>query len=283
LTERFAARDYWERRLRGHFDLEGVGYLRLGRRYNEWMYRIRGEVFDRVVAELGILGKMSETVGASGPPRPLRVLDVGAGTGFYVARWLGFGAEVTGVDLTEVAVRGLAERFPESRFLQVDIGQPLAGPLAAETGRFGAVSAFDVLFHIVDDASYAQALTNIAALLEPGGFFLWSDNFIHQPTIRVAHQVSRSLPEISAALDAAGFEIIRRVPMFVVMNYPADTRSRWARLGWTALVAPAMVSDFLGGWLGRGLYRIERRLVRTRTESPSTELMICRKRRRVTP
>jgi SAM-dependent methyltransferase len=265
----FDSSDYWERRLRDHFGLEGVGYLRLGPSYNRWMYRVRGEVFDRVVEEqLGRRGERAED--------GLRVLDVGSGTGFYVDRWRRFGAQVTGLDLTEVAVTRLAASYPEASFLRADIGRPLDGHLAALAGSLDAVSAFDVLFHIVDDAAYRQALANVARLLRPGGLFLWSDNFIHRPTVRVTHQVSRSLAEITGALAAAGFAVVDRVPMFVLMNYPTDTRWALARWAWTALVAPAMLSDFLGGALGAALYPIERRLVRRLRESPSTELMVCR-------
>ncbi len=265
MSDGFAAKDYWEQRLRGHFSLEGVGYLRLGQRFNEWMYRVRGEVFDRVVAELGL--------GTAGQA----VLDVGPGTGFYVDRWLRRGAAVTGVDLAPVVTSTLATRFPAARFLQADIGLPLAAPLSDEQGRFDVVSAFDVLFHIVDDALYARALANIASLLKPGGVFIWSDNFIHRPTTRVAHQVSRSLDDIASAVDRAGFVIESRIPMFILMNYPADA-SKLAGLAWTAMMSPAMASNALGGLLGRLLYPIERRLVRSVKESPSTELMICRRR-----
>lgn len=233
------------------------------------MYRVRGEVFDRVVDDLGPIAP---------PGKPARVLDVGAGTGFYVDRWLRRNASVTGVDLTEVSVRNLRERFPTARFIQADIGAPLGPPLVGELGTFDTVSAFDVLFHIVADDQFATALGNVARLLRPGGLFLWSDNYIHQPTIRIEHQVSRSLAEVTAALDRAGFDIERRVPMFVLMNYPADTRSRLARWGWTALVAPAIASDRLGGLLGAALFPLERRLVRSVRESPSTELMVCRRR-----
>ena len=140
------------------------------------------------------------------------------------------------------------------------------------------MSAFDVLFHVVDDQLFLRALTNIASLLEPGGWFLWSDNFIHRPTMRVEHQVSRSLDQVTGALGQAGLEIVERVPMFVLMNYPADSDSKLVRWAWTAMVSPAMVSDLLGGLLGRVLFPLERRLVRTVRESPSTELMICRRR-----
>jgi 2-polyprenyl-3-methyl-5-hydroxy-6-metoxy-1,4-benzoquinol methylase len=262
----FSNREYWEKRLRDHFGLEGVGYLRLGRRFNQWMYRVRGEVFDRVVAELPL-----------GRDRPLTVMDIGAGTGFYLARWLERGARVTGVDLTQVVVENLSRQFPSARLVQADIGQPLEPPLADELGSYRAISAFDVLFHVVDDQQFSRALANVAQLLEPGGWFLWSDNFIHRPTMRVEHQVSRSLDQVTGALGQAGLEIVSRVPMFVLMNYPADSDSKLVRWAWTAMVAPAMASDLAGGVLGAMLFPLERRLVRRVRESPSTELMICRR------
>jgi SAM-dependent methyltransferase len=271
----FDNKRYWETRLREHYSLAGVGYLRLGRRYNEWMYRIRGEVFDRVVQATGNRQPATGWRGA-------KVLDVGAGTGFYVDRWLRMGATVTGLDLTEVAVRELSRCFPAVNFVQADIGGPLGGGTLAERllppGSFDAVSAFDVLFHIVDDAAYARAFQNIAALLRPGGWFLWSDNFLRHPTERVAHQVSRSLAESTAAVEAAGFQVVERVPMFVLMNYPADTTSKPARWGWTAMVAPAALAEPIGWALGAILYPLEKALVKRLNESPSTELMVCRKK-----
>ena len=266
----FDNRQYWESRLREHYSLAGVGYLRLGRHYNAWMYRVRGAVFDRVAAGIRKHWDAAE------------VLDVGSGTGFYVDRWLRLGARVTGLDLTEVAVEQLRRGFPQARFLQADIGGPLAGlPLAP--GSFDAVSAFDVLFHLVDDAQYAQAFRSIAGLLRPGGWFLWSDNFLRHAAERVTHQASRPLAESVRLVEAAGFEVVDRVPMFVLMNYPADSTSRLLRWGWTALVAPAMLAEPLGWLLGAALYPLERALVRATKESPSTELMVCRKADKLTP
>jgi hypothetical protein len=130
----------------------------------------------------------------------------------------------------------------------------------------------------VDDAAYARALGNIAALLKPGGWFLWSDNFLRHAAERVTHQASRPLAESVRLVEAAGFEIVERVPLFVLMNYPADTTSRVARWAWTALVAPALLAEPLGWLLGAVLYPLEQALVRLKRESPSTELMLCRRR-----
>lgn len=261
----FQNRDYWEQRLRTHFSLEGVGYLRLGRQYNEWLYRVRIPVFDRITETLPI-----DWPGA-------RILDIGSGTGFYVDRWKEHGCrDITGVDLTQVVVDTLAKKYPDCAFVRGDIGLPLErGTLTP--GSFDAISAFDIFFHIVDDAQYAQAFRNVASLLKPGGWFLWSDNFIHEATVRVAHQASRPLAESEARVREAGFEVVRRVPMFVVMNYPADTRSRLPKYLWTALVSPAMLSEVLGWILGALLYPVEYLLNRFMKESPSVELMVCRK------
>ena len=267
MTEPFQTRQYWEDRLGQHCDLAGVGYLRLGRQYNTWLYRVRARVFDRI---------------ATGLPLDLpqaSVLDVGSGTGFYIDRWRHLRAgRITGADLTQVAVDTLARRYPEHAFHRVDIGQPLPEGGLLTPGSFDAISVMDVLFHIVDDAQYARAFQNLAALLKPGGWLLWSDNFVRHGEERVAHQASRSLAASEAAVRDAGFEITARVPMFVLMNYPADTRGRLPKWLWTGMVAPAAVAEPLGWLVGAALYPLENFLVERMRESPSTEMMVCRRR-----
>ena len=52
------------------------------------------------------------------------VLDVGAGTGFYVKRWLELGAaEVTGIDLSATAVEALRAEYPTAEFRRDDIAE----------------------------------------------------------------------------------------------------------------------------------------------------------------
>ena len=67
--------------------------------------------------------------------------------------------------------------------MRLDIGAPLAPCFVEELGRFQAISAYDVLFHIVDDARYERAIQNISALLSPGGVFFFSDLFLHGETL----------------------------------------------------------------------------------------------------
>jgi hypothetical protein len=82
-------------------------------------------------------------------------LDIGSGTGFYVDQWHRLGvARVTGVDITDKAVEELAGAGPvTSSCARMSAG---AGPRPASTTRLDRLR-HGCLFHLVDDAQYAQA------------------------------------------------------------------------------------------------------------------------------
>ncbi len=263
----FDARAYWEARLGADWSLTGVGLRRLGRRFNVWAYRVRREIFLEIVA-----ARVPDLSHA-------RVLDVGSGTGFYIDRWREAGvASVAALDLTEAAAGRLRERYPTITVVRADIGAPLEPALLEARGSFDIVSAMDVLFHIVDDDAFALALRNTRELLRPGGTFIWSDAFSHHLDTRVEHRASRTLSEVERLLDAAGFDIVVRTPMFVLMNEPVDVRRRSTLRAWQAMMGPASLAEPLGGFMGWLLYPLESRLVRRRRESPTTEIMVCRAR-----
>jgi SAM-dependent methyltransferase len=206
----------------------------------------------------------------------MHVLDVGVGTGFYVDQWRALGVgQIVGLDITETAVAHLRSAYPEMEFLVADVGGESV-PLAA--GSFDVVSAFDVLFHIVDDERYSRAMRNIFGLLKPGGSFVWSDNFLqHGRRDAGAHQVSRSLEMSSQMLRDAGFEIVSRKPMFWLMNAPVDSTGRLLHAWWRRLMAVVRRGDRMGNFVGAMLFLPERLLTRVLRESPTTEIMVCRK------
>jgi len=257
----FQPSQYWEERLKANWGLGGVGYLGLGR-YNHWVYRAKRMVFNRTARSLQL-------------PQGFRALDIGCGTGFFIDRWLELGAaEIVGVDLTETSVSQLQLRYPGLRFVQRDIskqGDDLEG-------GFNVVSAMDVLFHIVDQAGYQTALQNIHRLLKPDGYFVFSEFFLHGKPVGAKHHMSRMLRDIEAAVEAAGFSVVRRIPMHVLMNQPLDTRGSLALRVWDRFTDIIERHEWFGMLAGATLFPVEAMLIRILRESPSTELMICRAR-----
>lgn len=250
---------YWQARLERDYSLAGVGWLGLSEPFNRWMYAVRRSVFRRAVRGLF-------------DPRDARVLDVGCGTGFYVELWKELGVrDITGCDLTAVAVERLRASFPEARFEQLDIS---ASPEL--DGPYDAVSAMDVLYHIVDDERYAKALRNLGDLVVPGGHLVLTENLLHGEALRTSHQVSRSLDDIARLLEDAGLEIVRRRPVFVLMNTPVDSTNRFLKVLFPRIQLLARGRST--GWLaGAALLPVELVLTRFFREGPTTEIVVCRK------
>ncbi|WP_197167910.1 class I SAM-dependent methyltransferase [Neorhodopirellula pilleata] len=256
----FDAKDYWESRLTENFNLRGVGDIGLPNSYNKCLYSIRRFAFRLATKNLKGLEKPS-------------VLDVGSGTGFYIQQWLEHGAEaLNGSDLTSTAVENLQAQFPAAKFRQMDISATLPEGI----GTYDAVSCFDVLFHIVDDQKYNAAIANIASLIKSGGYFFYSDNFLKSET-RITHQSGRTEQTIVNELEKNGLQIVRRLPMFVLMNDPVRSDSRPLRKAFSLTYRLASRGEEWGKLVGNVLMPIERCLIRCKTRGPSTEIMVCHK------
>lgn len=263
-TGEMDTRIYWENRLSQKWGLHGVGHVSYGNAYNKYLYRVRRSVFLRHVKALPIqLENMS-------------VLDIGSGTGFWVKIWKSLGVEsVTASDLTSVAVEKLRGENPGIDAFQLDISD--IDKCKGISQRYDIISAIDVTFHITSDSGFARALENCASLLKPKGYLIISENFVHWDKDRSFHQVSRTLSEITKQLHHQQLCIVKRVPMFVLMNTPLDTKSSTPLTLWRFAMAPVKLIPPLGEIYGALLFPLELFLTRFIKESPSTELMICQK------
>lgn len=260
----FDPKQYWNNRLKDKWGLHGVGYRGLGRYYNNWLYKVQSRVFLRSLRSL-----VADWGGVD-------VLDIGSGTGFYTDLWQSLKVRsVTPTDIAPFAVEKLQKKFPNSECYQLDIGDNL--PAMFRTKRYDIISAFAILYHIVDGDRYQRAFENIYQMLRPGGFFVFSENFIHGDTHSLQHQVSRPLGDIEAMLRRMGFKVKARIPMFVLMAFPVDSRSAIFKMVWNVMMVPVHVFPPLGFILGGLLYPFELLLTSYLKESPSTELMICEK------
>lgn len=251
-----------ERQLNGNYGLHGTGYLALGRKYNYWMYKVRRSI---ISAKLQRLISNIDSV---------EVLDIGSGSGFYVDIWKQLGVkDVMGCDITSVSVKSLRNVSPRADFMEFDLSSNVI-PIAKQ---FDIISAFDVLFNILEDDKYAKAISNIYSLLKPGGLFVFSENFVHRKSFQSKFQSIRTLSEINSLLQATGFEILGRSPMFYFMNAPADSDGIMINKFWNSIKKIATKGETFGSLIGCALYPIELLMISATKESPSTEIMVCKK------
>lgn len=252
---------YWEERLRQHYDLIGVGDISLTVNYNKWSYKITRKILIRLF--------LKYAAGGAGE----KVLDIGSGTGFVVDIWKELKKNVTGVDISTTAVSNLQKKYPGFAFLEFDIGHGLL-PLPDNT--FGCCSASSVLYHIVDDDALKTALENIHRVLQSDGIFIFSDNFIHDNRLDIIHQRCRTLSEYETALKKAGFEILDRVPNYVLMNDPVDAETRFYPRIWNTLTRLSRKYKWADTVIWPMLYPVELLLTRIFKESPAQEIMVCK-------
>src|SRR5208283_4507161 len=219
------ASEYWEKRLAACGGLEGVGFVGFGLAYNEWMYRVRKRV---VLRELSRFGEFVPSA---------RVLDIGSGTGFWIEVWRTLGVKApAATEMTEVATEHLRQKFHDCRVIRSEITSPNAA--AAIDAKFDFISALDVLFHITTEEGFETALGNIERLLKSGGHFVFSENVPHRAHPPSPTQVNRTLTRYCGELDRRGLRIVRRVPLFALMNAPVDVDSALVRRLWRVFMMP---------------------------------------------
>jgi 2-polyprenyl-3-methyl-5-hydroxy-6-metoxy-1,4-benzoquinol methylase len=209
----YEPREFWERRLREQFDLRGTGETGLSLAYNRACYALRRIQLERVLRDEG-----AELAGR-------QVLDVGCGTGFFTDFYLRHGARVTGLDITEASVAGLRTRFPHASFVLADVSD------TAPAGRFDVVNAFDVLYHITDDARWSRAVRHLADAVAPGGIILITDVFDRADT-QAEHNVVRPLSAYRAILESSGLVLGGLTPTHVLLNRALGVWRFLNRLPW---------------------------------------------------
>lgn len=232
----YRPRDFWQERLSQQFDLRGSGETGLSMAYNRACYALRASVLTRALKDLAF------------DPRGREVLDVGCGTGFFTAYYLGRGARLTGVDIAPVSIETLRARHPEARFVLADVGeQPVPLP---EEGRYALVNAMDVLYHITDDARWETAVKHLAAAVADRGLLVLTDAFSEMERL-AEHNRMRPLARYRALLNAAGFQLAGLHPTHVLLNRDLNVFRFLNRAPQLLLAADHLM---LAAGLGRGPY-----------------------------
>jgi hypothetical protein len=104
-----------------------------------------------------------------------------------------------------------------------------------------------------------------------------TENLLRRGLTRSSTQVNRSLDTAEQAVRDAGLVVASRRPSLVLMNAPIDSDSRLLRAWWRAISRLVRTHEASGWVVGALLYPVELVLTARLGESPSTEMLICRK------
>jgi hypothetical protein len=125
-------------------------------------------------------------------------------------------ASVTGVDITDVSVEKLRQRFPGQRFKKMDISSENAG----FERSFDIINVFDVLYHIVPDEGFAHAVRLICGACKPGSWILVTDG-LNPDLSRSEHVRYRRLETYRSAFEQEGAAVKDVRPVFCRMGTPS--------------------------------------------------------------
>jgi 2-polyprenyl-3-methyl-5-hydroxy-6-metoxy-1,4-benzoquinol methylase len=201
MTGHYDPKAYWESRLQSQFTARGVGHIGFSDEYNRWLYRRKRKCIEAALRNVSLVGK--------------DVLDVGCGTGFFVEWYLARGAQVCGIDITDVSVQRLRKLF-DGEFKTINISD---SAFDAFGKKFDVVNVWDVFYHIVSDSAFNAALQNIKNSLKDGGLLLFTDFLGEANDIPIAdHVKGRCFKTYSATLNASGFHFIGIRPLYRFLN-----------------------------------------------------------------
>ena len=167
---------------------------------------------------------------------PLRILDVGCGTGLNAQRLVGMGHTVVGIDVSTVAI----EQFRQKGFEGFVHDITKDGPDGTLTpGSFDLVFASEVIEHVPDTETF---LRNVARIVRPGGLLILStpnsafwayrlmsligqapSEFQHPGHVRFFSRRS-----LVSAIESAGFEVSTAAARHMYAICPASIGDRLA-------------------------------------------------------
>lgn len=259
---------YWADLVRGRLTLDMVGNVGCGIAFNRWIYRRKWEALSSAMASRHV-----DLAGSS-------LFEAGFGIGFYLERWAALGVErVAGADLSPAAVAGASERFPSYDLKCADLAElSPAGP------RYDVVVAIDVLYHIVDDARWEDALSGLAARVRDGGLLVFTDQFWPRRETRSPHVRRRTWSDYHDLLDAQGFTSHARHPFTRLLGHEGEGWSlawgTWLTCYRAVRMAKRVgLGEGAGALLGRTLYALENRFPARPGRDSCLEVVVSRRTR----
>lgn len=139
-------------------------------KYNESIARFYDVVYENLKKDFGLKFYLDEIANAKGP-----VLEIGSGTGRIFVKALNNGADMYGIDQSEMMTAKLKEKIEPDQFHRISIQDVREFSLDKKFRLI--IAPFRIFSHLLTTEDQLKALNNIHDHLEEGGRFIF-DVFI---------------------------------------------------------------------------------------------------------
>lgn len=209
VQQKFDYKQYWNDRLNNKFDIEGVGYIGLGREYNEYLYKARLYTLDKIIKKLFKKSKLTT------------VFEIGPGIGVFTNYFRQNGiSNYYSIDISKKSVEVLSSKYDNFNFIQGDISENENYP---KNGKYDLVFGADVLLHLTDENKFKLALKNMKNVLNDNGYMIIYDAISKNKIENTSpHAKIRNIEYIRKVLSENNMEIEACIPIYFFSSNPFD-------------------------------------------------------------
>jgi len=241
---KYNEKEYWDSRYK-RWGLQEVGgssgtsSVGGGGRINKYLYLLRKKSWDDILRDMNI------------DLSPQSVLDVGCGTGYWAGYFINRGIQsYTGIDVSPTVIEHLSEKYPDHEFINLDMGTEMN-----LRKKFDIINAYDVLYHITNEAKFEKVFSNFASLSKEGALCVISGYFDDCQKDAAPHVKHRSFERYQELLSNNGLKIIKVVPVFYFLGRIVGLTNKDINHSW--LVNYLLLPFYFRGWFAFVLYYLD--------------------------
>ncbi len=263
---------YWNNRLNQKFDIEGVGYIGLGKIYNSYLYKVRFDILNYIINNIFSDFKKCD------------VLELGPGIGMFTEYFYQQKVKsYKGIDISAKSVFELNRKYTGFEFIEGDISESRF----YDHKKYDLIFAADVLLHITNEKKYNSTIGHISNSLKNSGFIITFDPISLINTKSPSpHVIIRDIDYIRGVLDNYDMEIVSLLPGAFFMNYPFDKvllgdKSNYAEVIFNTISAffgAPQFSDDTKNFVADWLYAFEKKCLVDNESGLSQKVLLIKKK-----
>jgi len=209
-NKKFSYSNYWNNRLDKKFDIEGVGYIGLGKLYNSFLYKQREDILIFMIKKIfnNVLNNVN-------------VLEFGPGIGYYTKIFKNYEVNYyRGIDISKKSIEEMNKKFDDFDFINGNVNS------INNYGdkKYNLIFGADVLLHITNEKDFLTTISNVSEKLKNNGYGIFMEPVSFNKIKNTSeHFVIRSYDYYYKILGRYGLKIDKILPVSAFMNCPFDS------------------------------------------------------------